>query len=488
MSNAPSWGRLIQRNRSIHPFDARHSKAKSQSILPYGNGRSYGDSCHNDAGSLVHLAHQKSVLAFDRETGTMTAEAGILLRDILQQIQGTGWFLPVVPGTKFVTLGGAIANDIHGKNHEKRGTFGRHVESLTLWRSTGELLTCSATQNTELFEATISGMGLTGVIVSAQFKLMNVPSHFVEETNTPFANLDAYFDSEEDWADEHEYSVAWVDSLSHGKALGRGISITGKHIEDKAEANYGDPRWTVPLTPPVPLVSGLPLKLFNAAYFHGKKRKPEPHISTPDSFFFPLDAVAGWNRLYGPRGLFQHQCVIPLAAARQVVPAMLRTSHEFGQGSFLTVLKRFGAHCSPGHMSFPQPGYTLTLDFANRGAATRELLNRLDAITLDVGGRTNPYKDGRMSAETFQRGYADWQKLEELRDPAIQSDFWRRVTQPLRQRRITPAPSIAAPSIAALPGSAKKPVNQAAQPGVQKTQLHLPRETRPARAASMGIK
>ena len=182
------------------------------------------------------------------------------------------------------------------------------------------------------------------------------------------------------------------------------------------------------------------------------------------------------EQLYWLLGLFQHQCVIPLPAAREVIPELLKTSHDFGQGSFLTVLKRFGAHCSLGFMSFPQPGYTLTLDFANRGAATRQLLNRLDDITLDAGGRTNPYKDGRMNARTFQRAFPDWQKLEALRDPSIQSDFWRRVSQPVASRVMATPPSISTP------------VNQPAQQGVQKTQLQSARDKAPARAANSGTR
>ena len=476
MNNAPSWGRLKRKRRTTLPFEPDIRPASPQSILPYGNGRSYGDSCHNDAGTLVTMGHRNFILAFDPETGLLTAGGGILIRDILKYIQRTGWFLPVVPGTKFVTLGGAIANDIHGKNHEKRGTFGRYVQNLVLWRSDGEQFTCSNSENKNLFAATIGGMGLTGVILYAQIQLMKVPSHFVEERNTPFSCLDAYFDQEDDWEDEQEYSVAWIDSVSTGRAFGRGISITGNHVEHAKMADYGDPSLSIPLTPPIPVVSGLPLRLFNAAYFRRKQQDVEPHLTGPDSFFFPLDAVANWNRLYGPKGLFQHQCVIPLPAAREVIPELLKTSHDFGQGSFLTVLKRFGAHCSPGFMSFPQPGYTLTLDFANRGAATRQLLNRLDDITLDAGGRTNPYKDGRMSARTFQRAFPDWQKLEALRDPSIQSDFWRRVSQPVATRVMATPPSISTP------------VNQPAQQGVQKTQLQSVRDKAPARAANSGTR
>ncbi|MEP1208699.1 MAG: FAD-binding oxidoreductase [Rhizobiaceae bacterium] len=482
MSKSPSWGRLNSAKRSTRPFEPSMAAPTDGSLLAYGNGRSYGDSCHNDAGTLLTTAHNNALISFDRDQGLLTAQSGILLGDILAHLLGSGWFLPVVPGTKFVTLGGAIANDIHGKNHEKRGTFGCHVESFDLWRSDGQVLTCSAAQNEALFAATIGGMGLTGIIVSAQIRLMKVASHFVRESKQPFGSLDEFFETEGEFTANSEYSVAWVDSLARGKSLGRGILMRGDHTcFDDSGADYGPPRLSVPVTPPVPLVSGLPLRLFNMAYFHRNKSQVSGSATNPNSFFFPLDAVAGWNRLYGPGGLFQHQCVIPLDAARQTIPQLLDASHHAGQGSFLTVLKRFGARQSPGFMSFPQSGYTLTLDFANRGHATRELLDHLDAITLDAGGRTNPYKDARMSPQTFQKGFPLWQQLENLRDPAIQSDFWRRVSAAATADRL----AIAAPPPLS-PPPLETPVNQTAQRGVQKTPVQTQRDKNRAGSAKTG--
>ena len=434
-SPAPNWGRLNNHDRSIIRFD-RHLD-RSVGNLPYGNGRSYGDTCHNDEGVLLDNRHNNQILAFDDQTGILKAQSGVLLADILTFLQDKKWFLPVVPGTKFVTLGGAIANDIHGKNHETRGTFGRHVRCLTLWRSDGEQYFCDANSNQELFSATIAGMGLTGVIVSAEIQFIKVHSHTVRQTITPFENLDQYFYMLESENSSPEYSVSWVDSLASGKSFGRGIAISGTHAPSASKPEYRSAKLSVPFTPPIALVSGLPLKIFNSAYYWKNKQNSGESMTSPETFFFPLDAIGGWNKLYGPRGLHQHQSVLPFDTAREGVEELMRTAQEAGQGSFLTVLKRFGALKSPGLLSFPTPGFTLTLDFANKGEKTLELLDKLDRITLQADGRTNPYKDARMSTETFQTGFPNWQQLEALRDPAFQSDFWRRVT---KRRVVKPAP------------------------------------------------
>ena len=424
--NTNSWG-LLKRVKRSHvdlktPFVAPIGKTS----LPFGNGRSYGDSCHNDNGTLIDCRARNAVLNFDLETGLIRAESGILLHDILNVLSGTGWFLPVLPGTRFVTLGGAIANDIHGKNHEHRGTFGCHIKSFNLARSDRPNALCTSKENADLFKQTIGGFGLTGIILDAEIQLMRVPSHFVMETRTAFASMKQFLELAN--ASSAEYAVAWVDSLAKGSKLGRGIFIEGEHVEHDAEFRYDLPKLNVPFSPPFPLVSGLPLKVFNSAYNFSKKGQKAPERANPNSFFFPLDAIGNWNKLYGPNGLYQHQCVIPENDAEQILERLLTTAQNAGQGSFLTVLKKFGAVRSPGAMSFPKSGFTLTLDFANRGEKTRELLEELDRVVLSIGGRVNPYKDARMSAKTFQSAFPNWEALEAMRDPAITSDFWQRVT------------------------------------------------------------
>ncbi|MEP9396113.1 FAD-binding oxidoreductase [Mesorhizobium sp. KR2-14] len=405
----------------------RAGVAAPGSLLAYGNGRSYGDTCQNPAGSLVDMRGMNRILSFDAASGVLEAEAGVLLSDIIAHAAPHGFFPAVAPGTQFVTLGGAIANDVHGKNHHRRGTFGCHVVSFTLLRSDGRSYKCSASENPRLFAATIGGMGLTGLILSASVRLMPVPSLNVIEQVTRFRDLAEYFDLAEAADGANEYAVAWIDQLAGGSATGRGLLLTGNHAEHGARAaGASGARLGVPFQPPVNVLNRPFLKVFNAAYRWGKGRAADPRRAPYRSFFFPLDGVRNWNRLYGPKGLFQHQSVIPEETARQAIPNLLAAAQDAGQGSFLTVLKRFGAQRSPGLLSFPRPGYTLTLDFPNRGPATLALLDRLDAITVAAGGAVNPYKDARMGAATFEASFPDWRRLEVLRDPAFVSGFWTR--------------------------------------------------------------
>jgi FAD/FMN-containing dehydrogenase len=422
-----SFGRIARHPRRALALDDLLGGLGSDpklTVLPYGAGKSYGDTCHNDAGALVPMRSRSAILGFDRDTGLLTAEAGATLEEIIAHIAPQGYFLPVTPGTRYVTLGGAIANDVHGKNHHRRGSFGCHVAGFELLRSDGTVHACSATENAELFAATIGGMGLTGIILRASIRLMRVGSLDVIETITPFSGLEDYFACAEAADAENEYAVAWVDQLSSSN---RGVLLTGNHAET---ANFTPAtratRLTVPFELPVSALNGLSLKAFNFAYFHAKARKSGAHLSPYGSFFYPLDAVGHWNRLYGPKGLHQHQSVIPFDAAPTVIPAMLDASRKAGEASFLTVLKRFGSVASPGVLSFPKPGYTLTMDFPNRGASTLNLLETLDGMTIAAGGRVNPYKDQRMSASTFAAGFPRWRELEAQRDPRFLSDFWRR--------------------------------------------------------------
>ncbi|BCH24350.1 FAD-binding oxidoreductase [Mesorhizobium sp. L-8-3] len=400
---------------------------RRRSFLAYGNGRSYGDSCQADSGTVVDMRGMNRMLSFDPETGLMEAEAGALLSDIIAAAAPRGFFPAVVPGTQFVTLGGAIANDIHGKNHHRRGSFGSHVESLRLLRSDGRLHACSATENSPLFAATIGGMGLTGLILSAVIRLMRVPSLDVTEQVTPFRDLGEYFDLAQAADQANEYAVAWVDQLASGRDAGRGLMMTGNHCpEGGRAAPLSAPRLSVPFRVPVNVLNRPFLSVFNAAYRWRKGASAEPRRSGYRAFFFPLDSLGNWNRLYGPRGLFQHQSVIPFEAAREAIPRMLEAARTAGRGSFLTVLKRFGDVRSPGLLSFPRPGYTLTLDFPNHGASTLALLSELDRITVGAGGAVNPYKDARMAATTFAASFPNWRELERLRDPVFLSAFWAR--------------------------------------------------------------
>ncbi len=402
--------------------------AAADRYLPFGNGRSYGDSCHNDHGVLADMRGQNNIISFDAQSGLLTAEPGVFLHEIIDHCAPHGWFLPVTPGTRFVTLGGAVANDVHGKNHHVRGTFGCHVEALTLVRSDG-VHRLTPDDLSGLFQATVGGMGLTGMIARVTLRMMKIASLDVTEKLIPFQTLDEYFAQAEQADADNEYAVAWLDQLS-GE---RGILMTANHADNgNFDTGSHKAKLQVPFKLPFNALNHLSLKAFNTAFYHAKKRKSgQLLISNYQGFFYPLDAVENWNRLYGPRGLFQHQSAIPADRAVDTIRLMLYASQRAGQASFLTVLKRFGAVNSPGLLSFPQPGYTLTLDFPNRGEKTLALLRELDRLTVQAGGRVNPYKDARMSAQTFAASFPNWEQLEAKRDLKIMSDFWRRTAQKL---------------------------------------------------------
>ncbi|WP_031254774.1 FAD-binding oxidoreductase [Mesorhizobium sp. L48C026A00] len=416
----------------------KSGNATRNALLAYGNGRSYGDSCQNGAGTIVDMRPLNRIRAFNAETGVIEAEAGVLLSDIIAHAAPYGFFPAVVPGTQFVTLGGAIANDVHGKNHHRRGTFGCHVESLTLLRSDAQAHYCSATENERQFAATIGGMGLTGLILSASIRLMRVPSLDIIEKVTPFRDLGEFFELAEAADQANEYVVAWIDQLAGGQSRGRGLLFTGNHAEHGSHvALRAGENLSVPFQPPFNVLNRPFLTAFNAAYRWKKGRSTAPRQVGYQGFFFPLDGVGNWNRLYGPNGLFQHQSVMPQDVARRVVPTLLAAAKRARQGSFLTVLKRFGGVRSPALLSFPRPGFTLTLDFPNRGRATLALLKELDQITVEAGGAINPYKDARMGDDVFAASFPEWQRLEAIRDPAFMSSFWARTAKKLEARHGT---------------------------------------------------
>ncbi|MCV9965380.1 FAD-binding oxidoreductase [Pararhizobium sp. BT-229] len=426
-----SWGRIDCRPRqSVSPdvYENLRDTAASGAFLPFGNGRSYGDSCHNDQGKLIDSRMRTRILGFDPGTGVVSCDAGVTLHSILETAIPHRFFLPVTPGTAAVTVAGAVANDVHGKNHHTRGTFGRHVLRLALLRSTGDVLNCSATENPELFRATIGGMGLTGLILSVDLQLMKVPSAHIQQHAIRFDRLDDYFAMVEQVDGEHEYSVAWIDQLATGKRAGRGVLLAGDHAD--ASCEFPDmPRsmkLSVPFSPPFNLLNRVTLKAFNEFYFRKEKRGETVTTVKWPGYFHPLDAIGQWNRLYGPKGLYQHQSVYPADNAAEITARLMETARQAGHASFLTVLKKFGAQQSPALFSFPRPGFTLTLDFANQGERTLKLLDRLDAIVIEAGGAINPYKDARMSPQTFDSSFPEWRKLEEMRDPAMVSNFWKR--------------------------------------------------------------
>lgn len=427
-AHVESWGGLsVETSGLLKPEAFLDDTRASGGALPYGNGRSYGDSCLNAAGAAIATRSARKILSFDETTGLLAAEAGLLLSELIDAVAPKGWFPAVLPGTQFVTLGGAIANDIHGKNHHRKGTFGCHVTEIHLDRTDRGPLVIRPGDATGLFEATVGGLGLTGLIRRATVQLMRVGASSIRQETTRFNDLEEYFGLAQDADDRHEYAVAWLDSISRGRRFGRGHLIAGDHETEGGHPAAGSASpLKVPFTPPVTPLQGPFLRLFNETYFRGAPAGVSTRTVGFEKFFFPLDRIGRWNRLYGPRGLHQHQSVIPEEAGFETVKKLLECTQANRHGSFLTVLKRFGQVRSPGFMSFPRAGYTLTLDFPDKGSPTLRLLQELDEITLAAGGAINPYKDRRMSSATFKASFPDWQRLETLRDPALLSDFWRR--------------------------------------------------------------
>ena len=392
--------------------------------LAFGNGRSYGDVCLNPGGPLWLTRGLNRFIHFDEETGRLSCEAGVLLRDIQRLTVPRGWMLPVCPGTQLVTVGGAIANDVHGKSHHSAGSFGDHVRQLQLVRTTGETITCGPDTQTDWFAATVGGMGLTGVIVQAELQLRPVPGPWLTSQTLPYASLDEFFQLSDASASTWEYSVSWIDCLS---SKGRGLFMRGNHVEADDRPLPRPRALTMPVQPPVSLVNGLSLRPFNWAYFNLHKGRTEPAIVHYEPFFYPLDNLLEWNRMYGPRGFYQYQSVVPMAQGRDAVQAMLQAISQSGEGSFLAVLKTFGNRTAPGMLSFPAPGVTLALDFPNRGERTLKLFQRLDAIVTEAGGRLYPAKDARMSRAMFEAGYPRLPEFLPFRDPGISSALSRRL-------------------------------------------------------------
>jgi FAD/FMN-containing dehydrogenase len=400
-------------------------------LLPYGLGRSYGDSCLNDGGVLLVTRGLDRFLALDEERELLTCEAGVSLGEILQLVVPRGLFLPVVPGTKEVTVGGAIANDVHGKNHHRRGTFGTQVASLELLRSTGERVVCSPDVNHELFQATVGGLGLTGLVLRATLRLRRIAASTIEAETLAIRDLGEFFATSAESDGRFEYTVAWIDCLASGSRLGRGILHRGNHAAEPGPL-VPPPlagRLAVPIEFPVSPLNRLTLSAFNAVYYGKNRMSAGSHRIEPNPFFFPLDGVSRWNRIYGRDGFFQFQSAVPPEAAPATTRSMLTAIAASGQGSFLAVLKNFGAATSPGLLSFPRPGTTLALDFPNRGEPTRRLLRELYAMVRDAGGRIYPAKDALMPPDQFQAQHRDVLDAFRARiDPAFSSSFWRRVT------------------------------------------------------------
>ena len=430
MTLVTSWGRLGRGPHTVVSLTERGSAARRVAStrrpgLPSGMQRSYGDVSTNEYGTLWDCRQLDKLIAFDEASGVLTCEAGVLLRDIQAIFGPRGWMLPVTPGSGMVTIGGAIANDVHGKNHHRQGTFGNHVLGLTLLRTDGEIIDCSPGENIDWMQATIGGLGLTGIILSATIGLEAVPGPWIAAEDIAFESIGDYFALSRNSEATFEHNVAWIDATTDGGR--RGIFTRGNAVAAPKRKLPADRTVSFPFTPPFSLVNALTSPAFNRVYFRLNAAKAGRRTEHYRSFFYPLDAIHDWNRMYGPKGFFQYQSVIPLSNAEEATREMLAECAQAGIGSFLGVLKKFGDIPSVGMLSFPEPGITLALDFPQRGPETASLFARLDAVVRAGGGRLYPAKDARMPREMFEAGYPRIDEFLPYRDQGISSQLSRRL-------------------------------------------------------------
>jgi FAD/FMN-containing dehydrogenase len=433
------WGRHpVEEGRVLRPERYRDLARPEAACLPRGLGRSYGDAALNAGGPVLSTARLDRLIAFDSASGLLEAEGGVTFDRILRTFLPRGWFLPVTPGTRFVTLGGALAADVHGKNHHVDGALGRHVTALELFAPDGERRWCGPEENADVFHATLGGMGLTGTLGAASLRLLPVESPAMVVRHAGAKDLEASFRLLAEQAPEDRYTVAWIDGLAKGASLGRSVFMAGRHAR-KGElgapglegASLREPRFALPFDLPGFTLNRASVGLFNALYFHSQSRKTKPFLSSLDAFFYPLDAVRDWNRMYGADGFVQYQCVLPEGTAFDGMKALLELISGGGQASFLAVLKRFGPG-GEGPLSFPMEGFTLALDLPFRGEATLALLAKLDARVLRDGGRVYLAKDAHLAPEAFRAMYprfGEWFDVKQRLDPEwrVQSSLSRRL-------------------------------------------------------------
>ena len=415
-----NWGNypVMQTEEKSFSFEDQLGETLIQSdgIIARGNGRCYGDASL-EQNTLSTLKFDK-ILSFDTGNGIFECQSGLMLDKILEVIVPKGWFLPVTPGTKFITIGGAIASDVHGKNHHVDGCFSHHVLEMDVVLASGETLTCSRLSNSDLFWATCGGMGLTGVITRAKFDLKKIESSYIKQKQIKAENLEEVIQLFEEYK-HYTYSVAWIDCLKKGRHFGRSILMLGEHatirdLDDKKKYNpLKLPRKkqiTFPFTLPSFVLNQLTIKAFNFLFYSKNLKKEINNLVSYEPFFYPLDAILHWNRGYGKKGFIQYQFVLPLESKQGLVEILKKISDK-GLGSFLAVLKVFGKQ--DDLISFPKEGYTLALDFPVRNGLF-EFLDELDKIVLNHGGRLYLSKDARMKSDIFWKGYSNAERFKDV--------------------------------------------------------------------------
>jgi decaprenylphospho-beta-D-ribofuranose 2-oxidase len=427
VTSLSGWGRYpVQSCELERPERYTDLRPPAVSMITRGQGRSYGDAALNEDGRVMLTERLNRLLEFDAEKGILRAEGGATLADILPVVVPQGWFVPVTPGTRFVSLGGCVAADVHGKNHHQDGSFGDHVLALELILADGDRLQCSPAENPELFWATVGGMGLTGIIGEVTLSLTRIHNAAMRVRHHRADNFEQLFQLLQNPAIDDRYAVAWVDTMASGAQMGRGIAMYGHHAA-AADLPPGfnqnavlKPGRSLPFDFPDWALNASTIAAFNSRYYRVEGSKQSPFVCHYDPYFYPLDRIGQWNRLYGKRGFVQYQCVIPTAAAYDGMQALLQALAASRLPSFLAVLKRLGAQ-GRGLLSFPMAGYTLALDMPVRDSSLFTLLDKLDQIVLQHGGRVYLAKDARLSAESFRAmypRYAEWLAIKQAVDPA----------------------------------------------------------------------
>ena len=409
-----SWGNYPVINSQSLKFSTltqlKDTISTHSDLIPRGNGRSYGDSALSK--NVVQVNPHDLFLDFDVDNGLLHVQAGVLLADIIKVFVPRGWFLNVTPGTKLVTVGGAIASDVHGKNHHIVGCFSECVEFFNLMLPSGDTVKCSSVENTELFRATCGGMGLTGIILDAKISLKSIQSKYINQTTIKTLNLKDTFSAFE----EHKnapYSVAWIDCLASAKNLGRCLLTIGEFCTDGQLDYQPKTKINVPFNLPSFLLNQLSVKIFNWFYYRKVSKRVSQQKVGIDAFFFPLDAIGNWNRIYGKKGFTQYQIILPKETSEAGLTEILQTIADSGKGPFLAVLKLFGK-ANDNYLSFPIEGYSLALDFKIEDSLFK-LLDVLDDIVLEYGGRVYLAKDVRVSQAVFEQSYPQLSTFKALR-------------------------------------------------------------------------
>jgi len=396
-------------------------------LIPFGNGRSYGDSALS--ANIIDVKHKNYFIDFDAKSGLLHVEAGVLLFEILECFVPRGWFLKVTPGTKLITIGGAIASDVHGKNHHVEGCFSECVQEFHIMLANGETVLCSKEVTPELFKATCGGQGLTGVILDAKIFLKKISSQYIDQTIIKTKNLKETFEAFEEYNDK-PYSVAWIDCLAKGKGIGKCLLMVGD-FKDDGNLNYQPKKQkTIPFNFPSFALNNWSVKLFNWLYYNKVTKRISKHTVDIDTFFYPLDAIGHWNRIYGKNGFTQYQFILPKDSSYVGLHEILSTITASGKGSFLAVIKLYGK-ANDNWLSFPMEGYSLALDFKIEKGLFK-LLDRLDKVVLKYNGRIYLTKDVRVSKETFEKGYPHIESFRQFRKKNKMNEKF----QSLQSRRV----------------------------------------------------